>query len=499
MKDWKNTGSWWSGKKYGYNKSSYDNYGSGSGSGYLWKDSWKTTYKYTRKDGEYMDRWEKIDIGNALADYYSIFSKFWSVGTVQWKKGIGTALIKFDKTSSQPIKFQIDPVFWESLNEEQRCFIVCHEMQHVVGYHGFRFTKTPPWMHRYLNIALDIVVNESLVADYGFSYDTMKGASMSPDLVKKLLDAGIDPNMIKDANSCFVHNVFKHMDPLPPTDKDYSYYLALMLEDTESFENITSMDSHEGLESFMDDTGDGKGWESEVAEGLSKREESAFKELTKEQIKDAAERKEYAQLAGREAGEWVHEVTGTRAFSKKKWESVIKQWKMKTIGVGDANQWRKIDRRYASIIDSCPEIILPCEEETDRETEEKRITVWFFQDTSGSCAHLANRFFAAAESLPRQHFDVKLHCFDTRVYETNFETKKLYGFGGTCFNVIEQWIQSKTVGAGKPYPDCVFVITDGHGTIVQPQMPDRWHWFLSEKAEHCIPQRSPRFMLADFE
>jgi hypothetical protein len=126
-----------------------------------------------------------------------------------------------------------------------------------------------------------------------------------------------------------------------------------------------------------------------------------------------------------------------------------------------------------------------------------KIDVYFFMDTSGSCLYLKDRFFQAARSLDPKRFNIRLFCFDTVVHETTIESRKIYGGGGTCFRIIENFIQQQKKDGS--YPDAVWVITDGYGTNVSPEKPDRWYWFVSDfGTEHYIPQKSKRFLLKDF-
>jgi hypothetical protein len=131
-----------------------------------------------------------------------------------------------------------------------------------------------------------------------------------------------------------------------------------------------------------------------------------------------------------------------------------------------------------------------------------RVDVWFFQDTSGSCVEYAERFFKAAASIPDDRFKIRMFCFDTRVYETSIESGELFGFGGTSFQPIEDAIQS-IINKEKntQYPQRVFVITDGLGSNVQPQHPDRWHWFITEgyNSIRYIPEKSTHYKLKDYE
>jgi len=143
--------------------------------------------------------------------------------------------------------------------------------------------------------------------------------------------------------------------------------------------------------------------------------------------------------------------------------------------------------------------MLPAEV-TETVSVRDRIDVWFFQDTSGSCRHLAERFFKAAASVPEDRFRVRIFCFDTKVYETDLKSGKLYGFGGTAFQPLEDEIQNIIQKEPRTkYPQAVFVVTDGYGSNIQPEFPDRWHWFLSENYTRCIPSSSKRYNLKDYE
>lgn len=444
------------------------------------------------RSNSYMSRAEKVEFSKSLAEHYTVFEKFWDVGEVLWDDSlkIPTAAIRFDAKAGNAIQFHINEKWWRTLTDVQQRWVICHEMLHVIFYHGYRMVEVPRYLHRYLNIALDIVVNETLVRSYGFKYSDVD------DMLSHMPTLNPETGVEETPPSCFVHTVFKHMDPLPPKNRDYAYYMNLLLQNTKQYGGESSMDDHDMLESFLDDDGSGNGWESELGRALNKAEKNELKKITKEQLNDMA-RESYSKMAGKEPGNFEYTVQGTRAWSKKPWESVIKVWKMKAKGDGEDLQWRKKDRRYTTI--QREGLYLPSDDEDSMKTE-KRIEVWVFQDTSGSCAGFVDRFFAAAESLNAcPQFDVRLFCFDTRVYETDFISKKLYGFGGTTFSCIEQDIQARITKEGIKYPDAVFIITDGYGDRVNPERPDNWHVFLSTGDRSCFPDKVRSFNLSEFE
>ena len=108
----------------------------------------------------------------------------------------------------------------------------------------------------------------------------------------------------------------------------------------------------------------------------------------------------------------------------------------------------------------------------------------------------------AAATIPEDRFRVRIFCFDTKVYETSLASGKLYGFGGTSFQPIENAIQSIVQKEEKTkYPQRVFVITDGLGSSVSPEFPERWHWFITEgySSTDYVPSKSRHYKLKDYE
>jgi predicted metal-dependent peptidase len=85
------------------------------------------------------------------------------------------------------------------------------------------------------------------------------------------------------------------------------------------------------------------------------------------------------------------------------------------------------------------------------------------------------------------------------VEETSLKSNKIYGGGGTSFNIMENKIQSIMKSENKKYPKAVFVITDGYGNKVSPEKPEKWYWFLSANYTHYIPSQSKTYKLSDFE
>lgn len=426
-----------------------------------------------KNENRKFSRYEWNEICDELENHHSIFSKFWQLGAPVFTDKIPTAAVVFDKIGSC-IEFMINPEFWDSLSMERKIFVICHECMHVILYHGHRTCKIKNKQeHQIANLALDIVVNHSLLEILNGKREVF------------------DPENI----FCWVDTVFP--ENTPPVGESFEFYYNLIKKEIQENSKsqagkMSSMDDHQGLESFADES-----FDEFMKDSMDKSDQESFKdskmqEMAKEEL---AEQNKKEKKAGDGAGKTWIQVNFPRVLPKRKWETIIKSWSKKYLDEKWDDQWSKPNRRTMSLP---KDFLLPSENETD-EFEKRRIEVNFYLDTSGSCQHLAERFFKAAASLPEDRFDINLFCFDTQVYETNLKDKKLYGFGGTAFDIIEKHIQSEMKKDKKSYPEAVFVITDGFGNKVNPEMPKKWHWFLSEDYKSCIPKDSKIFMLKDFE
>lgn len=424
------------------------------------------------------------EISEALKEYHGLFSSLWALTKPVFSDEVGTAAVFFDKHGSV-ISLKINKDFWNSLSSfHNKLFVIGHELIHVILYHGIRMSKLSKSLMRPANMAMDVVVNHSLVQRFSFSREEFD----------------------KDGKYCWVDTVFKK--EVVPDDKFYDYYFNLILknlkeeydkgkssskekgeksegdsdDDESSIGEPDVLDDHSGLDSFLD---------PEFEKLIEGEIEKNIQEFVEEEIKNT---KEQIHSRGCEPGNIFKQADTKKVKKKKKWETVIKRWENMMTKEEIFDVWTKKNRRMIYVD---PSLKIP--EEWDAETKDKdKIDVYFFQDTSGSCAGFIDRFFAAAKSLDPEKFNIFMHCFDTQVFETTLESGKLYGFGGTAFDIIEIFLQKKiSSGKLKKYP-YVFVITDGYGNNVYPQYPKKWYWFLKGTRKH-IPQECNIFNLEDFE
>jgi hypothetical protein len=447
-----------------------------------------------------------FEILSELDTRHGVFYHLWDMGSPIFTDNIPTAGVVLSK-DGECINFLLNQDFWESLNLEQRLFVLCHECLHVVLNHGHRLFKNAENKEDFkvMNFATDVVINHTLVNKFNFDMEE------------------IDPH----GKYCWTHTVFPKEPDLEQNKSSEFYY-------NKFYDNIEKNNKmpHESAASNNGSDGEGENFDPQTVDDHStfipeenndNSEEqqdmsNVLKELDerltddeKEFIQDLIDSNEdldnrknsdkSGKDAGNSPGNIFTKVDVKKVKKKKKWETVIKKWANKYIKntEKEETQWARTNRRFQLISNN--NMFLPSEmEQEDIAIEEKRIEVWFFQDTSGSCSGYRQRFFDAARSLPPDRFDVKMHCFDTRVYEIDIERGELMGFGGTRFNIIENYIQKDISDRDVPYPKAVFIITDGFGNNVNPEKEENWYWFLTPNGtKSWIPKKSHIFNLKDFE
>jgi len=419
-----------------------------------------------------------FEISNLLEEHHALFYQMWQMGKPILTDTISTACVSFDKETGSFFEYRFNPDFWNSLDDYNKAFVIAHESLHVILHHGSRITdcENPKLM----NMALDVVVNESLINKFGF----VKEKILNHEKYCWMDTVFKDNNDVLE-NQSIEYYYSKIEEKIEQMQKDSEQSEGGKGESSESSETLQTVDDHDSL---TDDF-------SEMIDKVNNELTDDEKENLKEFVEKFSEQPEKG--IGESGGGVITFASNMKVKPKKKWETVIKKWSKKFTRTGseESEQWVRQNRRFMQFDSN---IILPSNYYYDKPLEGK-IEVHFFQDTSGSCAGFIDRFFAAALSLPKQRFDINLHCFDTKVYKTTLESKKLYGFGGTRFDIIESHIQNEMKKNKSKYPQAVFVITDGMGNKVNPQFPKKWYVFLSSDYASCFPKECNIFKLKDFE
>jgi len=429
-----------------------------------------------------------------LQQFHLLFRTFWELADYQFvdssNQRVETAAIFFNSKSGIPINLVINESFWDKLNRTEKIFIICHEMLHVLLEHGRRFKdlKKLEYPPEIVNMAMDVAINEMLVWHYGFDK-----SELSEEFLK---------------NSCWVDSIFenkgwKNKEFPPPKTKGTEFYLReldftvkvrYVLANGHNFD-----DYDESMEAILN-SGDHS---NELNDFYDKIEESLH-ELSENTSAHEADKAQEVQnkQRGISKGCVYKTIAKMPVRYKRKWETVVKKWASRQLEERDVfmDRWDRKDRRKM-LLQKGEEIKLPSFLETPKMVlVKKKIDVFFFLDTSGSCIAYAERFFKAASTLDPKRFNVRLFCFDTQVYETSLKTREVFGGGGTSFDIIEDAIQSYIKERNMAYPKAVWLLTDGYGNAVHPQKPKNWFWFLTEgHSKQFIHKDSKSFDLKDYE
>jgi hypothetical protein len=454
------------------------------------------------------------DIAPGLERWHGLFSQFWSMGAPRFTEKIPTAAIAFNR-KGQYVEFIFNPGFWDKLSATAREFVICHECLHVNLEHGLRMVNAE--QKKVANLAMDVVVNHTLIDNFGFSHQDLDCVMVDADPEKgepaKTLDEILiwkdklyeDPSKIDD-NETFEYYYRKLMERVQEMiDKGQistdGEGIPISMPGEGSPLDQDTIDSHEFMEGGDPQSADGEPGDEEIdgkpdkgLEGLESIPEDVMDDMIDEVRRqlNPDENKQMTQ-AGVGRGDKTYKVRYAKRQALQKWEKLVQMWTAS--GEAPDDVWTRKHRRHSMLP---PEFMMPSEYEDDRENA--KVDVWFFQDISGSCTSFLDDFYNAARTFPENFFKLRMFGFDTGVIEVDPKNPNLRAGGGTSFTCIEQAIQDKIRQTGCSHPDAVFVFTDGCGNNVSPQYPDRWHWFLEGhyQSEHNIPRESHKYQLKDF-
>lgn len=436
-------------------------------------------------------------IARHLEQYNSLFRTFWDLGEVsfledeQQKKSIPTAAILFDKKSGDPIQFVFNKDFWDSIDDTTRTFVICHEMLHIFLRHGKRLVELRD--NQLANVAMDLSVNQLLISRFGISR-------------KKLQD---------DDKYIWIDTVFKPEDQVLP-GQNFEYYYNLLQEkfppqsmglqdllDKLKSGKIKFVDSHYPGEAdgtlTLPDAQSLTDQEKDILDEIKKFiNESDIDDSMREVDKMAAENTKNADSrAGSGTGGWLP-IFNKPVKQKFKWIKAANKWRQKLMvsEFVEKDNWVFHNRKYEDFMASNHDCFFQTDGRIlDVALSKKKLNISLFLDISGSCVQYADRFWTAYKSIPKKFFEVKLYTFDTNVAPIDPKKDKIYGGGGTRFDIIEAEVRK-----GHKYPDHVWVITDGHGGPVSPKYPERWTWFLTDgHSTTYINSKSKIFKLNEFE
>lgn len=436
---------------------------------------------------------ELMEYAMELEVFHSVFYRLIDMSRLYFDESIPTAAVAFEIDSTKPIRLAFNEDFWNRLNKKERCWILSHEMWHIINGHGARMALAMnQGQKEVLNMAMDIVVHYDLEESLGMDREEWF------------------PNW-KDY--CFLETIFPN-DSSVKAGENVEYYYNRLVKECQSKDGGNSGDGDSDGDGTSNGSNSNKGkkrvkrlsetlisWDPAkyTEKEIKKLFEKLVENMSAEEIKNLKEINVSSQLPGNTSlGNWI-QVSNHAKKKNPRWETVIKKWVHKRIRDDFAEQesWADLNKRMSQVLEINRNVMLPTDVEKFIATEKKdKIEVMMFLDASGSCYNMADRFFKAARSIPPDKFNVTLCSFDTSVFELDIKKAQLRGGGGTSFYIMEEYIKKKFT---KKYPDAVFVLTDGYGDTLTTDYPKKWFWFLTEyNTEYCIPKESHIYKLTDF-
>lgn len=372
---------------------------------------------------------------------------------------VQTACVEFSANKGNPLQLKFNPEFWDSLNQQERCAIISHEIMHIILNHGQRMLYNNNQDIKIQNIAMDICVNEILKCHFN-------------------IDEKYAPIL---KNGVYAEKISKELSK----ERCYEYYYRFLKQNPESIPNSLSIDSHEWMKNFSELSNSQK---KEIIKNITNTLKKSG--MTQYEIKKFLEnmRMKYSST-GTQPGHLEKILDGSESEIKRQtsWQKVLK--KIKKVFEEKYNEddnWILKQRRnfYES------DFLIPSNESKIEKTKKRHIHI--FMDTSGSCGEWAETFMGSSLAFPKDNFELSLYCFDTEVYEIDKQKPHLKGFGGTSFKCISDYINNKI----DKY-DCIIVLTDGYGDNAIYKRPNLWHWILTSDFIDFIPKKSKVYHLED--
>lgn len=421
-----------------------------------------------------------LEVTEEFIQFNPLFYTAWMLGTpvIVNNESVPTAAVAFNKEGTA-VEYLFNESFWNTLTPYERAFVFAHETLHVFLNHGKRGMTSTEVDIVILNIAMDVVINESLLSDFKFDRTRL------PKLTSTIY---------------FFDTIFKNPTYFnPPLDdshrnKSVEYYYNLLKNISDDKLNYLIGDESmfilgNSIESMCDENN-----MDTIKEMIKDSVGAKLTEEERKELEDIAKKSlQHGKFAGTDAGSGFIDYSYIKVKKVLTWKQLIKKITNFSYAMKDVDRWMPRNRRVHHIKN---ELFLPSVIE-DEYHDKIKPQLFVFLDTSGSCYDISEKFYKALQSIPLDHFIIKAFGFSTSVYE--IQNGRLLDFGGTNFSIIENKIQHLINSTHIRYPDLVFVITDGYGTHVSPKYPKRWHWFLSEySCKTYIPKNSNSYKLSEF-
>lgn len=118
---------------------------------------------------EVAQTYHRIKLLSTLSQYGKLFKVAYEMGEPIFTEEIPTAAVRIIYNNHKPItQYLFNPIFYNGLTDEERSFIIAHEALHLFFDH-LSLIKEHQLNPKIANVAMDIVINETLIQGYGFN------------------------------------------------------------------------------------------------------------------------------------------------------------------------------------------------------------------------------------------------------------------------------------------------------------------------------------------
>lgn len=458
-------------------------------------------------------------IKRKISECSRFYEALYNLAHINFDESVTTAAVSFDRYGNM-LNMKINPIFWDSLNNEAKTFVILHELSHVVYDHGKRFIHLE-LDFELANIASDIVINHNLNNNY--------------DIVRE------DFNWEK---YCWVETCFKDAKVTPPNNRSFEYYYNL-LNEAKNIPNVELLGSHsDGTESPEEKQENAANPNNSSEEPKKNKfgnievpqlkKPGKKEEIEKQEISDVM--KEIMDLNPELIAEFNQEPNIENLGFDPIKEHVVKTPKMGKEREGDSSDfvmqelpnfeklmkilippqkkkyredenetWVGTHRRYMSYLDNNPNVSLPNVYFSQKLLPQKKKNVWIFIDNSGSCSGMFHTFSSIAVALMKSK-DVECRGFtfgDTCDEIKLSENMRISFYAGNDggFDCIENKIL-KILKEEKntQYPENIVVLSDGgaeFNCIKKLKQPKSWVMLINNNNHQYLTPQGGKYIVCD--
>jgi hypothetical protein len=425
----------------------------------------------------------------------------------QFDPSVERAAVIFDR-EGRCFRFLINSTFWASIGFMKQCFILAHEIMHVLRKHCQREQvlieeiKQEGGQYQLLtndllNVIQDIEINEGLVSPaYGFDRALMQ------------FEGGL----------CFVDTVFPKevlaVEQLP-LNETFEFYARVWLKHQHAMDVECSaekvLETH-GYRSVATGTEGPAQAQAQHSEHQSRSWESVMQEqalinqflgddITDEDLLNNTHpsKGKSGSYSNENFGQFTVKVEVTRSLDDV-FAITLRTVNKRSKERESKASWSRPNNRLYDVMKRInPGVTLPGSLRVPIKPEQEKLKILVYMDTSGSCFDYIKRMLSLIKNLPEDKYELYTYIFAGTVEAIDLKEPKFFSGGTWIENVYEHAMElSKEIKF-----DGVFVLTDGEFSNVHENYSinfRNWFWYLVPTYDtSALPQISEVFRVTEFD